>query len=77
VDALTLTSHHFMDGEELATPAGQARLAACVFRLPQPDGRMAPMCAVNAGGLRARAYAIQRTGADGAQSAPYAASVRA
>lgn len=72
--SFTLTSHHFMDAEELATPVGQARLDACVFRLPQADGRMAPMCEVNAGGLRARAYAMQRTGADGAQSAPYEAA---
>ncbi|HEV8632094.1 MAG TPA: radical SAM protein [Thermoanaerobaculia bacterium] len=59
VDALTLTSHHFMDADELATPTGRARLAACVFRVPH-EGRLAPMCEVNAGGLRARAYAQQQ-----------------
>jgi hypothetical protein len=63
IDSFTLTSHHFMDAGELATPTGQARLAACVFRLPQADGRMAPMCEVNAAGLRERAYAAQRANA--------------
>jgi hypothetical protein len=62
LDGLTLTSHHFMDAAEVATPTGQARLAACVFRLAQ-DGRLAPMCEVNAGDLRARAYAAQRAAA--------------
>lgn len=60
LDSFTLTSHHFMDADELETPTGRARLAACVFRLPQADGTMAPMCEVNAGGLRARAYEAQR-----------------
>ncbi len=50
--AMTIASHHFMSGEEIRTPLGQERLAACVFRLPV-DGRMMPMCEVNAAGYRA------------------------
>ncbi|HVT60904.1 MAG TPA: radical SAM protein [Thermoanaerobaculia bacterium] len=55
VDSLTLTSHHFMSPEELTTPLGRARLAACVFRLPD-RGEMVPMCRMNAGGVRERIY---------------------
>jgi MoaA/NifB/PqqE/SkfB family radical SAM enzyme len=50
--AMTIASHHFMSGEEIRTPLGQERLAACVFRLPV-EGRMMPMCEVNAAGYRA------------------------
>jgi hypothetical protein len=56
VDGLTLTSHHFMSPEELGTPVGQERLAACVFRLPY-KGEMVPMCKMNADGVRERFYA--------------------
>ena len=56
VDGLTLTSHHFMAPAELATENGQARLDACVFRLPY-RGEMIPMCQMNAGGVRERLYA--------------------
>lgn len=56
VDGLTLTSHHFMSPEELRTPLGQDRLAACVFRLPY-KGEMVPMCRMNADGVRERFYA--------------------
>jgi len=56
IDGLTLTSHHFMNPEELATDVGKARLAACVFRLPY-KGEMIPMCQMNAGGVRERLYA--------------------
>lgn len=56
VDGLTLTSHHFMSPEELRTPVGQDRLAACVFRLPY-KGKMVPMCKMNADGVRERFYA--------------------
>jgi hypothetical protein len=56
VDSFVVTSHHFMSGSELASARGRQRLAACVFRLPV-GGRMVPMCEVNAGGLRAAAYA--------------------
>jgi hypothetical protein len=55
-DGITLTSHHFMSPEELRTPLGQERLAACVFRLPY-RGEMVPMCSMNAGGARERFYA--------------------
>lgn len=56
VNGLTLTSHHFMSPEELRTPLGQERLAACVFRLPY-KGEMVPMCRMNADGVRERFYA--------------------
>jgi len=52
----TLTSHHFMNPAELQTEVGQARLAACVFRLPY-KGEMVPMCQMNADGVRERFYA--------------------
>jgi hypothetical protein len=52
----TLTSHHFMSPQELRTPLGQERLAACVFRLPY-KGEMVPMCRMNADGVRERFYA--------------------
>jgi hypothetical protein len=55
VDSLTLTSHHFMSPAETATELGQARLAACVFRLPH-QGEMVPMCRMNAGGIREQVY---------------------
>ncbi|MBW8875985.1 MAG: radical SAM protein [Acidobacteria bacterium] len=51
----TLTSHHFMSPAELRTEVGQARLAACVFRLPY-NGEMVPMCQMNADGVRERFY---------------------
>lgn len=56
VDGFTFTSHHFMSPEELRTPLGQERLAACVFRLPY-KGEMVPMCRMNADGVRERFYA--------------------
>jgi hypothetical protein len=56
IDGLTLTSHHFMSPQELQTPVGQDRLAACVFRLPY-QGEMVPMCQMNADGVRERFYA--------------------
>lgn len=56
IDGFTLASHHFMSPEELHTPLGQERLAACVFRLPYQD-RMVPMCQMNADGVRERFYA--------------------
>jgi hypothetical protein len=67
VDGFTLTSHHFMSPEELATPLGRERLAACVFRVPV-HGEMVPMCRVNAGGVRESFYAeIQSAARDGAE----------
>jgi molybdenum cofactor biosynthesis enzyme MoaA len=56
LDGVTLTSHHFMSPAEIATETGQARLDACVFRLPV-NGQMVPMCRVNAGGVREEFYA--------------------
>ncbi len=56
VDGLTLTSHHFMAPHELTTELGKARLAACVFHVPDGD-QMIPMCEMNAGGVRDRIYA--------------------
>ncbi len=55
LEALTLTSHHFMNPDEAATPLGQERLAACVFKLPV-NGEMVPMCKMNAGGARESFY---------------------
>lgn len=43
--------HHFMQTDELETPKGRERLAACAFRVPI-DGRMVSMCEVNASGMR-------------------------
>lgn len=56
VDGITLTSHHFMSPEELTTELGKARLDACVFTLPY-NGKMVPMCQMNAGGVREEMYA--------------------
>ena len=56
VDGITLTSHHFMSPEELTTEVGKARLDACVFTLPY-NGKMVPMCQMNAGGVREEMYA--------------------
>lgn len=50
-----VVSHHFMSATELATPSGRERLHACNFRVPIA-GRLEPMCAVNAHGLRDAYY---------------------
>lgn len=50
-----LVSHHFMSAEEMSTPLGRERLGLCVFQAPV-NGRMMPMCEVNAGGGRERVY---------------------
>ncbi len=55
-----IVSHHFMNAAELATTRGRERLDHCVFRVPI-DGRLEPMCAVNALGQRAQIYAQSRT----------------
>ncbi len=55
VGGLTLTSHHFMSPEEAASERGQERLDACVFRLPY-QGKMVPMCQMNALGVRDQFY---------------------
>lgn len=68
IDGLTLTSHHFMSPQELRTPVGQERLAACVFRLPY-KGEMVPMCQMNADGVREQFYAeIMTAGAEPVKS---------
>jgi MoaA/NifB/PqqE/SkfB family radical SAM enzyme len=50
-----VVSHHFMSAAETHTALGRERLAACAFRVPI-DGRLQPMCAVNALGLRESFY---------------------
>lgn len=50
-----IVSHHFMSAAETRSPLGQERLTACAFRVPI-GGRLEPMCAVNALGLRERVY---------------------
>jgi hypothetical protein len=50
-----IVSHHFMSAAEMKTAEGEERLAACAFRVPI-NGRLAPMCAVNALGLREAYY---------------------
>ncbi len=50
-----VVSHHFMNAAETASPLGRERLSACAFRVPI-DGRLEPMCAVNALGLREKFY---------------------
>ena len=64
LDGITLTSHHFMSPQELQTPVGQDRLAACVFRLPY-QGEMIPMCQMNADGVRERFYSEISAGGGG------------
>jgi MoaA/NifB/PqqE/SkfB family radical SAM enzyme len=58
-----IVSHHFMSAAETQTPLGQERLDACAFRVPI-GGRLEPMCAVNALGLREEYY---RGGSDPAR----------
>jgi hypothetical protein len=48
-----IVSHHFMNAAEITSPLGTERRSVCVFRVPL-DGRLEPMCAVNAGGMRTR-----------------------
>jgi MoaA/NifB/PqqE/SkfB family radical SAM enzyme len=50
-----IVSHHFMSAAEMKTVQGEERLAACAFRVPI-NGRLEPMCAVNALGLREAYY---------------------
>ena len=44
-----------MSPEEASSPVGQERLDACVFRLPY-QGKMIPMCQMNALGVRDQFY---------------------
>lgn len=60
VDGLTIATHHFMNADELSTTRGRERLEACVFRVPL-DGRMVPMCEVNAAGARDALYRALRS----------------
>ncbi len=50
-----IVSHHFMSAAEMESAQGQERLGACAFRVPI-NGRLEPMCAVNALGLRETYY---------------------
>jgi hypothetical protein len=50
-----IVSHHFMSAADMKTAQGEERLAACAFRVPI-NGRLEPMCAVNALGLREAYY---------------------
>jgi hypothetical protein len=50
-----IVSHHFMSAAEAASPVGRERLSACAFRVPI-GGRLEPMCAVNALGMRESFY---------------------
>lgn len=52
---LCIVSHHFMSAAEMRTAQGEERLATCAFRVPI-NGRLEPMCAVNALGLREAYY---------------------
>jgi MoaA/NifB/PqqE/SkfB family radical SAM enzyme len=54
-----IVSHHFMSAAEAITPRGRERLKLCAFRAPV-DGRLQPMCAVNALGLRDAYYDAAR-----------------
>lgn len=49
---LALVVHKFMSPDEIDTPLGRERLAACTFQVPVGD-RIIPMCELNATGLRA------------------------
>jgi hypothetical protein len=52
---LCIVSHHFMSAAEMKTGQGEERLAVCAFRVPI-NGRLEPMCAVNALGRREAYY---------------------
>lgn len=63
--------HKFMGPEEVDTPLGQERLAACVFKLPV-QGRMVPMCEMNATDLRSSL--TRQSIEDAAEPAPICSS---
>ncbi|MDQ3139093.1 MAG: hypothetical protein M3Q93_16120 [Gemmatimonadota bacterium] len=54
--SLIVVSHHFMSRDEVESALGRERLDLCVFHVPV-EGRLVPMCEVNATGLRDRYYA--------------------
>jgi MoaA/NifB/PqqE/SkfB family radical SAM enzyme len=56
IGGFSIVSHHFMSRDEVASPIGRERLAACVFRVPV-NGRMVSMCEINATGVREAFYA--------------------
>lgn len=51
IHPFALIVHRFMSPEELTTDRGRERLAACTFKVPV-DGRLEPMCSMNATPLR-------------------------
>lgn len=60
VRPLVVVVHNFMSRDELTTPRGRERLAACAFKVPVREGahgelRMVSMCEMNGTELRARA----------------------
>ncbi|MGB5160589.1 MAG: hypothetical protein WBQ27_05665, partial [Thermoanaerobaculia bacterium] len=59
VRPLALVVHKFMSSGELETPLGRERLQSCTFRVPV-EGRMIPMCELNATGLRSKLYPAAR-----------------
>jgi hypothetical protein len=50
-----IVTHHFMNAIETETALGRERLASCAFRVPV-NGRLEPMCVVNALDLRRQFY---------------------
>lgn len=67
VGGLVVISHHFMSAAELETPVGRERLDLCVFQVPL-EGRLAPMCQVNAAGFRDRYYEGLRARREGSDT---------
>ena len=64
IDYVNIVSHHFMSRAQLATAAGQERLALCVFKAPV-GGKLVSMCELNALGLRDRySDELEKPGAD-------------
>lgn len=56
LDGFSIVSHQFMSRDEVDSPLGRERLAACAFRVPL-NGRLVSMCEVNATGARDAFYA--------------------
>jgi hypothetical protein len=59
---MCIVSHHFMSAAGTSTPEGKERLATCAFRVAI-NGKLEPMCAVNALGLREAYYHQSRKAA--------------
>lgn len=49
--------HAFMDRDQLQTPSGKRRLAACAFRVAH-QGRMVSMCEFNGADMRVESYEV-------------------